>query len=118
MAAIDAIPIPLPHVGSVNAWLLRGDPVTLIDTGPRSDEALDALERGLRLRGMQVEDIELVIATHHHHDHVGPRCDDQAAGRCADRGARCDGCVRSALRRERRRRSAILVRAHACSRRP
>ena len=71
MATVDAIPIPLPHVGSVNAWLLRGDPVTLIDTGPRSDEALDALERGLRLRGMQVEDIELVIATHHHHDHVG-----------------------------------------------
>jgi glyoxylase-like metal-dependent hydrolase (beta-lactamase superfamily II) len=71
MASIDPIPIPLPHVGSVNTWLLRGDPVTLVDTGPRSDRALDALEVGLRLRGLGVEDIELVIATHHHHDHVG-----------------------------------------------
>jgi hypothetical protein len=28
-----AISLPLPDVGSVNTWLLRGDPVTLIDTG-------------------------------------------------------------------------------------
>jgi glyoxylase-like metal-dependent hydrolase (beta-lactamase superfamily II) len=68
---VEAISIPLPHVGSVNAWLLRGDPVTLVDTGPRSEQALAALERGLGLRGLRVEDIELVIGTHHHHDHVG-----------------------------------------------
>jgi glyoxylase-like metal-dependent hydrolase (beta-lactamase superfamily II) len=71
MASVDPLVIPLPHVGSVNAWLLRGDPVTIIDTGPRSDHALDALERGLRLRGLSIEDVELVIGTHHHHDHVG-----------------------------------------------
>ena len=44
------IPLPLPHIGSVNAWLLRGDPLTLVDTGPRDDEALAALEAGLRAR--------------------------------------------------------------------
>jgi glyoxylase-like metal-dependent hydrolase (beta-lactamase superfamily II) len=71
MASIDAISIPLPHVGSVNAWLISGEPLTLVDTGPRSDEALDALERGLAMRGRRLEDIEQVIATHHHHDHVG-----------------------------------------------
>ena len=71
MAPIDAIPIPLPHIGSVNTWLLHGDPLTLVDTGPRSDEALDALERGLRLRGVTLADVELVLGTHHHHDHVG-----------------------------------------------
>src|SRR5436309_812501 len=71
MMSPEALPIPLPHVGSVNAWLLRGSPLTLIDTGPRSDEALDALERGLKRRGLRVEDLELVIGTHHHHDHVG-----------------------------------------------
>ena len=71
MPSVDPIPLPLPHVGSVNAWLLRGDPLTLVDTGPKSDEALDALERGLRARQLRLEDIELVIGTHHHHDHVG-----------------------------------------------
>src|SRR4029453_11326322 len=65
-----AIPLPLAHVGSVNAWLLRGDPVTLIDTGPRDDAALAALEAGLRLHGLRIEDIELLLATHHHLDHV------------------------------------------------
>ena len=71
MRTIEAIPLPLRHVGSVNAWLLRGDPLTLIDTGPRNDEALSALERGLRAHGVRLEDIELVIGTHHHLDHVG-----------------------------------------------
>jgi glyoxylase-like metal-dependent hydrolase (beta-lactamase superfamily II) len=66
-----AIALPLPHVRSVNAWLLRGDPVTLIDTGPRSDGALGALEQGLRREGLRVEDVELLLATHHHLDHVG-----------------------------------------------
>jgi glyoxylase-like metal-dependent hydrolase (beta-lactamase superfamily II) len=65
------IQAPLPHIGSVNVWLLRGDPLTLIDTGPRSDEALAALEAGLRRDGLRVEDIELVIPTHHHLDHTG-----------------------------------------------
>ncbi|HEX2409931.1 MAG TPA: MBL fold metallo-hydrolase [Solirubrobacteraceae bacterium] len=71
MRAPVAIPLPLAHVGSVNAWLLPGDPVTLIDTGPRDDDALAALEAGLRREGLRVEDIELVLATHHHLDHVG-----------------------------------------------
>jgi glyoxylase-like metal-dependent hydrolase (beta-lactamase superfamily II) len=71
MNRIVAIPLPLPHVRSVNAWLLRGDPLTLIDTGPRADGALAALEQGLRREGLRVEDIELLLATHHHLDHVG-----------------------------------------------
>jgi glyoxylase-like metal-dependent hydrolase (beta-lactamase superfamily II) len=66
-----AIPLPLAHVGSVNAWLLCGDPLTLIDTGPLEDAALAALEAGLRREGLRVEDIELLLATHHHLDHVG-----------------------------------------------
>jgi glyoxylase-like metal-dependent hydrolase (beta-lactamase superfamily II) len=69
--SVDALALPLPHIGSVNVWLLGGDPLTLVDTGPRSDEALSALERGLRRRGVRLEDVELVVATHHHIDHVG-----------------------------------------------
>src|SRR3954471_1686882 len=65
------IKLPLAHVGSVNAWLLRGDPLTLVDTGPRDDAALSALERGLRREGLRIEDIGLVLATPHPIDHVG-----------------------------------------------
>src|SRR5919108_2012448 len=71
MHAPIPIALPLRGVGSVNAWLLRGDPLTLIDTGPRDDRALAALEAGLRREGLRVEDIELLLATHHHLDHVG-----------------------------------------------
>src|SRR3954447_18845872 len=71
MNTVTAIPLPLAYVGTVNAWLLRGDPLTLIDTGPREDRALAALEAGLRRHGLRMEDIELVLATHHHLDHVG-----------------------------------------------
>jgi glyoxylase-like metal-dependent hydrolase (beta-lactamase superfamily II) len=69
--SVSPIRLPLPHIGSVNAWLLRGDPLTLVDAGPNSDEAMDALAAGLRRSGVRVEDIELVLATHHHLDHVG-----------------------------------------------
>jgi glyoxylase-like metal-dependent hydrolase (beta-lactamase superfamily II) len=71
MERIVHIQAPLPHIGSVNIWLLGGEPLTLIDTGPRSDEALTALEAGLRKEDLRVEDIELVIPTHHHLDHTG-----------------------------------------------
>jgi glyoxylase-like metal-dependent hydrolase (beta-lactamase superfamily II) len=71
MESVVEIPLPLPHVGSVNTWLLLGEPLTLLDTGPRDDAALSALEEGLRRARMRLEDIELVLATHHHLDHVG-----------------------------------------------
>src|SRR5690348_9184638 len=71
MHAPFPIPLPLPHIGSVNSWLLRGDPLTLIDTGPRDDAALVTLECGLRAAGVRLEDIELVLVTHHHLDHSG-----------------------------------------------
>src|SRR5687768_975717 len=65
------IPVPLPHIGSVNVWLLRGEPLTLVDTGPRDDQALSVLEAGLAGTGLRLEDIELVLLTHHHVDHAG-----------------------------------------------
>jgi glyoxylase-like metal-dependent hydrolase (beta-lactamase superfamily II) len=69
--SVSAIALPLLHVGSVNAWLLRGDPLTLVDAGPANDEAFEALRAGLRDEGVRLEDIELVLGTHHHLDHVG-----------------------------------------------
>src|SRR4051812_40658710 len=71
VAPILPIPLPLPHIKTVNAWLLHGDPLTLLDTGPHEERALAELERGLARVGVRVEDLELVLATHHHLDHVG-----------------------------------------------
>jgi glyoxylase-like metal-dependent hydrolase (beta-lactamase superfamily II) len=65
-----ALPTPFP-VGPVNVWVLLGEPLTLIDAGPRTPEALAALERGLCELRLRIEDVELLVLTHQHHDHVG-----------------------------------------------
>jgi glyoxylase-like metal-dependent hydrolase (beta-lactamase superfamily II) len=71
MSDVIQIPLPLLYLGSVNVWLLRGDPLTLVDTGPATDEALESLEEQLGEHGFAVEDIESVLITHHHLDHSG-----------------------------------------------
>lgn len=47
------------------------DATTLIDTGVGTSEARSALVDQLRKAGLKVSDIERVIVTHLHHDHVG-----------------------------------------------
>ncbi len=64
------LPLPFP-VGGVNAYLLRGDPLTLVDPGLRWPQGLAALEAALAEQQLRVEDIELIIVTHHHVDHAG-----------------------------------------------
>lgn len=69
---LTPIPIPTPFiVGPVNVFLYRGEKLTLIDTGPKTDEATAALEAALATAGLRVEDIERIILTHHHIDHCG-----------------------------------------------
>jgi glyoxylase-like metal-dependent hydrolase (beta-lactamase superfamily II) len=69
---IHRIPLPTPfQVGDVNAWLLRGDPLTLVDAGPLMEETEARLDEGLAAVGLAVEDLELLILTHQHDDHVG-----------------------------------------------
>jgi glyoxylase-like metal-dependent hydrolase (beta-lactamase superfamily II) len=65
------IELPLAYLGSVNVWLLQGDPLTLIDTGAANEESLAALEQQLGLHGVAIEEVELVVLTHHHLDHSG-----------------------------------------------
>lgn len=64
------IPTPLP-VGPVNAYFLPGDPPTLIDTGPKTEETRAALEAGLGAAGFRVDEIRRIILTHGHTDHFG-----------------------------------------------
>ncbi len=58
-------------VGPVNVYLVDDDPLTLIDVGQRSPEALADLEAGLAAAGRRVEDLERIILTHQHIDHTG-----------------------------------------------
>ncbi len=65
------IPTPFP-IGSVNAFLVRrGDEHILFDTGPRIDEAYEALLTNLREHGLEPPDLAAIVATHGHLDHVG-----------------------------------------------
>jgi glyoxylase-like metal-dependent hydrolase (beta-lactamase superfamily II) len=71
-AGIHRLQIPTPFlVGRVNCYLLDDEPLTLIDTGPNSGKSLDELEQALAAHGRAVEDIELIVVTHQHMDHVG-----------------------------------------------
>jgi glyoxylase-like metal-dependent hydrolase (beta-lactamase superfamily II) len=71
-AGIHRIPLPTPFlVGRVNCYLIEDDPLTLVDTGPNSGKSLDELQLGLEQLGHAVEDIELIVITHQHMDHLG-----------------------------------------------
>jgi glyoxylase-like metal-dependent hydrolase (beta-lactamase superfamily II) len=71
-AGIHRLAIPTPFaVGRVNTYLIEDEPLTLVDSGPNSAKALDELERALAARGHSIEDLELLIVTHQHIDHLG-----------------------------------------------
>jgi glyoxylase-like metal-dependent hydrolase (beta-lactamase superfamily II) len=72
LAGIHCLRIPTPFaVGRVNCYLIEDEPLTLVDTGPNSGKALDELESQLAERGHSIEEIELLIVTHQHIDHLG-----------------------------------------------
>ena len=71
-AKIRTLRIPTPfQVGRVNCYLLEDEPLTLIDAGPNSGKALDELEHQLAALGHRIEELELVVITHQHIDHLG-----------------------------------------------
>jgi glyoxylase-like metal-dependent hydrolase (beta-lactamase superfamily II) len=71
-AGIHRLAVPTPFaVGRVNCYLIDDDPLTLVDAGPNSGRALDELQRALEAHGKAIEDLELVIVTHQHIDHIG-----------------------------------------------
>ncbi len=71
-AGIHRLRIPTPFaVGRVNCYLIEDTPLTLVDTGPNSGKALDELQGQLAERGRSIDDLELVILTHQHIDHLG-----------------------------------------------
>ena len=72
MSNIHCLPIATPFaVGRVNCYLIDDEPLTLVDTGPNSGKALDELESALREHGRRIEDLERIVITHQHLDHLG-----------------------------------------------
>ncbi len=72
-------PAPVLHIGvpnpmfegDLNLYVIAGDPLTLVDTGIGTPEAMTALEAGLTSHGLRVEDVGQIVLTHKHADHIG-----------------------------------------------
>ncbi len=70
----QVIQIELPTrfpVGPVNVYLIQSDKLTLVDTSPNYEENWKLLNLALQQHGFSIQDIEQVVLTHHHVDHVG-----------------------------------------------
>ena len=69
---IVPLSIPTPfYVGDVNVYLIKEDPVTLIDVGPKTPEAAKALRGKLDAEGVRFADVRRIVLTHAHEDHCG-----------------------------------------------
>ncbi|MHA1933997.1 MAG: MBL fold metallo-hydrolase [Candidatus Thorarchaeota archaeon] len=58
-------------VGSINCYVIDGEPLTLVDTGVKSKESLEGLRNGLQNLGYEIGDIGQILITHGHVDHIG-----------------------------------------------
>lgn len=69
---IHCLAIPTPFaVGRVNCYLIEDEPLTLVDAGPNSATSLTALEAALAEHGRRARDLERIVVTHQHIDHIG-----------------------------------------------
>ena len=69
---IIPLSIPTPfYVGDVNVYLIKEDPVTLIDVGPKTAEAARSLREKLAAEGVRFVDVRRIVLTHAHEDHCG-----------------------------------------------
>ncbi len=69
---VRRITMPTPYaVGPVNAYLIPGDPITLVDAGFNMPQAQNALFLELAAENLFPESIQRVLITHAHPDHYG-----------------------------------------------
>ena len=63
---------PIPFFeGTVNVYLLLGDPLTLIDAPTNLPDSIAGFEANLQELGLATTDIRRVLCTHAHTDHMG-----------------------------------------------
>jgi len=67
------VPIPIPGpLGHVNCYLVAGETGwTVVDTGYHTPEAEQAWQQALAGLSLRFSDIEQVVVTHYHPDHLG-----------------------------------------------
>jgi glyoxylase-like metal-dependent hydrolase (beta-lactamase superfamily II) len=66
------IPLGWETISHVNAYLVEADALTLVDTGTAGHETCaQALEVAIRATGHALEDVERLVLTHVHSDHMG-----------------------------------------------
>lgn len=69
---IYRIPTPTPFpVGAANIYLYKGERLTLFDAGTKTEAAWGVFTCRLQELGIALKDIEQIILTHHHLDHLG-----------------------------------------------
>lgn len=71
---MNIVPISIPtpfYVGDVNVYLIKEDPLTLIDVGPKTSEASEVLRKSLIQNDVNMKDIRRIVLTHAHEDHCG-----------------------------------------------
>lgn len=69
---VTRIPLPTPFsVGDVNTYLIKSEPLTLIDTGTATLAAENALQIAFAREGYFLEGLRRIVVTHAHPDHYG-----------------------------------------------
>lgn len=87
---ISQLTVPTPFaVGDAHVYLIKGDTLSLVDAGVKTSQAKEALTVQLKELGYFPNDIEQIILTHHHPDHIGliemfPRAQTIAAHKNVD----------------------------------
>lgn len=69
---LQRVEIPTPSSdGPVNVFILKGDAIVLIDTGPFTRPGVELLRGALRRLGAQIKHIDAILLTQAHVDHFG-----------------------------------------------
>lgn len=59
----------------VTGYLFAADPVTIVDPGPRIEITMRTWERALAAHGLALADVDQIVLTHQHWDHIGATAD-------------------------------------------
>lgn len=64
-------PTPFDEVATVNSYLVEGPPLTLVDCGVDMPNSWKAFKEQLDVLGYRPEQVERIVITHAHPDHMG-----------------------------------------------